>query len=77
MSRLLLLLHGGPQVVKSNTKSSGHFFLDFCQFFFVSHTVSTIEAGLMALEDGLSSSLPPRTREEKAPWPRPKTALTI
>ena len=40
-----------------------HFFT-LCHFF-VSHTVSTIEAGLMALEDGLSSSLPPRTRVER------------
>ena len=46
-----------------NTKCSGHI-LVFCHFF-VSHTVSTIEAGLMALEDGLSSSLPPRPREER------------
>ena len=53
--RLFLLLHGGLQVVKSNTKCSGHI-LDFNVFFLDSpchHFTPTLEAGLFALEDGL------------------------
>ena len=48
---VFLLLHGGLQVVKSTLNVLGTI-LSFV-LFFVSHTGSTIEAGLIALEDGL------------------------
>ena len=49
---VFLLLHGGLQVVKSTLNVLGTI-LSFVLFFLVSHTGSTIEAGLIALEDGL------------------------
>ena len=80
VSRLLSLLHGGPQVIRNGlgflltviAKKTvfGHILLSFFGFYGspCHHcTASTVEAALIALEAGLSSALPPRTRVEKAP----------
>ena len=80
VSRLLSLLHGGPQVIRNGlgflltviAKKNclwAHFvkFFDFYGSPCHHCTASAVEAALIALEAGLSSALPPRTRVEKAP----------